>query len=238
MTRAGHAAGALREGRPEGGAAAAMPVDRRAQLPPPQFLAPADGGRLFRALENAAGLIRSPVQFIAARDGEGTSSLARDFSLICARELNQRVLLLDIDPPGGGQAKWFARHRVVEVGAADPDLATSQFGFQEIGEAGLHLNNWIPPNPLTGAQWRAVFGVLQTLFDIVVIDAPPLVRSFDGVSLSAHVATNILVVEAEATQAAAARDLRDRIEDLGGHISGCLMNKRRVHLPDWLARRL
>ena len=216
-----------------------VPRDRRAQLPAPHFLSAADGGRLLRALENADGLIRSPVQFIAARSAEGTSSLARDFSLICARDLNQRVLLLDIHAPGNRQAKWFAERGAPDAKAASaPEAGQSHFGFQEVGTSGLHINHWIPPNPVTGGQWRAVFGALRELFDIVVVDAPPLATSFDGLGLSPHVAANILVVEAEATQAAAARDLRDRIENLGGTIAGCAMNKYRIHLPQWLARRL
>jgi len=219
-------------------------ADPRAQLPPPRFLRHDDGSRLLRALEDAQGRVRSPVQFIAAGAAEGTSSLARDFSLLCVRELGQRVLLLDLDPPGDRQSTWFMRARGA-AGAGDPvatfgglprelDDTAELFGLHEIGTSRLHLNRRLPPTLLTGAQWRATFAAMTRAFGIVVIDAPALARSFDGVSIAAQVATSILVVEAETAQADATRTLRDRIEAAGGDIAGCVMNKRRSYLPGWL----
>jgi Mrp family chromosome partitioning ATPase len=223
-------------------AAAASP-GRRGGLPMPQCLSVADGMRLLRAIEDGEGRIMAPVQFIAARGGEGTSTVARDFSLICAREFNLRVLLLDLEAPGDRQAAWFARQRGelgTDLGASfggEPaalEHLAAAFALHEIGQSRLHLNRLVPGHGLTGAQWRAEFALLRQHFDLVAIDAPPLARSFEGVGLAAHVGTSILVVAAEETPASAIRTLRDRIAQAGGDVAGCVMNKRRFRMPAWL----
>jgi Mrp family chromosome partitioning ATPase len=220
---------------------------RHGGLPAPQCLSVADGTRLLRSIEDGEGRIMAPVQFIAARGGDGASTVARDFSLICAREFGLRVLLLDLEAPGDRQAAWFARQR------ADPSAGFSAsfggepaalehlaetFALHEIGQSRLHLNRAVPGHGLTGAQWRAEFALLRRHFDLVVIDAPPLARSFEGVGLAAHVATTILVIAAEETPAGAIRALRDRIAQSGGDVAGCVMNKRRFRVPAWLQRGL
>jgi Mrp family chromosome partitioning ATPase len=48
----------------------------------------------------------------------------------------------------------------------------------------------------------------------------------------------ILVVNAESTRAPVARNLRDRLTEVGGPVIGCVLNRRRYHIPGFLYRRL
>jgi Mrp family chromosome partitioning ATPase len=93
--------------------------------------------------------------------------------------------------------------------------------------------------PVSGPfAWADLFTALRKDFDLVLIDSPPFERSYDGIVLAADVDTSLLVVEAERTRAAAVGNLRDRIQDMGGHVAGAVLNKRRRHVPDFLFRRL
>jgi Mrp family chromosome partitioning ATPase len=218
--------------------------DQAAQLPGPEFLSSVDGLRLLRSLETSDGVMKSPVQFIGSRSAEGTSTLARDFSLMCSRDLNLKVLLLDLEAPGELQWKFFRDHlsaahtHVAEFPDSSKELVqiAAALNIHEIGSSRFFVNQRTLPNLPKSAYWRVIFAVLQENFDLIVIDGAPLERTFDGVRLAAQVATNILVVEAEATRSAVSQNLRNRIEDLGGDITGCIVNKRRFYIPNWLYR--
>jgi Mrp family chromosome partitioning ATPase len=82
------------------------------------------------------------------------------------------------------------------------------------------------------------FSRLRSEFDLVLIDSPPVQRSYDGIIMAREVDTNLLLVEAEKTRSAVAQNLRDRILDAGGHISGVVLNKRRFHIPGFIYRRV
>lgn len=224
-----------------------VPVLREqdSHLPQPRFLSLKDGTQLLQSLEDAEGLVQSPVQFMAARSGEGTSSIARDLALVCARTLNLRVLLLDLEAPGNRQITWMraalpsSSGLVLSAGSGwsrDMSQIAAAFALHEVAGSRLHVNQRVLPPLPNSAYWRVIFGVLQEQFDVVVIDSPPLERSFDGVRLSSQVATTVMVVEAEEARSADCQNLRRRIADLGGEIAGCVVNKRHGGLPRWLQR--
>lgn len=94
-------------------AALARPV-----MPRPVFMSPSDGARLIYLLMKQARPGLETVQFVATRDGEGTTSVVRDLGLIAA-SLGVRVLILDLDGAGQEHATWLR----TQYGAASPDTA-------------------------------------------------------------------------------------------------------------------
>ena len=48
------------------------------------------------------------VEFIAAREGEGVSTVAREFAFYAARTMRRRVWLIDLDLMGQSQAQVIA----------------------------------------------------------------------------------------------------------------------------------
>jgi Mrp family chromosome partitioning ATPase len=71
-----------------------------------------------------------------------------------------------------------------------------------------------------------------------VIDSPSIDRSYDGIMLAPAVDANLLVVEAERTRSAVAQNLRDRILDVGGTISGVVLNKQKFYIPGFIYRHI
>jgi hypothetical protein len=187
--------------------------------PGPSFLDPGEGTALVTMLrrDRSTGAI---VQLIAAGAGEGTSSLARDLALLAALR------------SGFGAAIAATR----SLAAAPPEMVVHQLVISRLPRdvAVSEMRR-----PVSGPfAWADLFTALRKDFDLVLIDSPPLERSYDGVVLAADVDTSLLVVEAERTRAASVRNLRDRIQDMGGHVAGAVLNKRRRHVPDFLFRRL
>ncbi len=79
---------------------------------------------------------------------------------------------------------------------------------------------------------------LKTRFDLVWIDAPPVLAATEGLLLAPATDGVVLVVEAEATRRPVARAAVERIRDSGAPLLGMLFNKRRHHIPDALYRLL
>jgi Mrp family chromosome partitioning ATPase len=219
--------------------------------PGPSFLDPGEGTALITMLRRDRGAA-AIVQLIAAGAGEGTSTLARDLALIAARMPGLRVLLLDLDPPGTAQLAALragfgaAVAATRSLPAAPPELVFHQLAISRlprdiaVSEMRRPASGPFPlgPFPLGPFAWRPLFSALRKDFDLVLIDSPPLERSYDGILRAQDVDTTLLVVEAERARAAAVRNLRDRIQDIGGQVAGAALNKRRRHVPDFLARRL
>jgi hypothetical protein len=68
-------------------------------------------------------------------------------------------------------------------------------------------------------------------FGTIVIDAPSLKDSPDGIGLTARADATVLVVEAEATRQPVIENLRDTLIGAGAKIIGVVMNKRRYYIP-------
>jgi Mrp family chromosome partitioning ATPase len=73
-------------------------------------------------------------------------------------------------------------------------------------------------------------------FDLVLVDAPPLSDSSIGLSIAKHVDGVVLVVEAEKTRWPELVSAKNDLAGAGGNLIGVVFNKRRNHIPAWLAR--
>src|SRR5580658_7830031 len=81
------------------------------------------GGGLGRPPGGSSGRGRA-IEFIAARDGEGVSTVAREFALYVVRRLRRRVWLIDLDLMDQTQAEVFARDPL-RYGALGPATAAT-----------------------------------------------------------------------------------------------------------------
>jgi Mrp family chromosome partitioning ATPase len=207
-------------------------------LPAPEFLSVVEGVQLAHLFHPEGGL-GTVVQIIAAHDGEGTSSIARDLCLVAAAEAGMRVLLLDIDGVGRKQADAVRKVHaeplalVGTIAARPADLAVLRVGrsFFHVGEP--QRNTAVP-----SAAWPGILKLLRPRFDLVVVDSPALDRSFDGILFAPHADGSVLVIEAETTRSASVQSLRDRLSEIGGKVIGCVLNKRRYYVPQAIYERV
>ena len=220
-----------------------------AEIPVPEFMRSSDGGRLLYLLRHEHGDHPIIVQFIAARAGEGTSSMARDLALIAARDFGLRVLLLDLLGRGeSSQFSWFDQHyrghgaqAIRQWDVPDPEGLQEMAQHVAIYQLGRHPL-WVSENDASWnpgwAHWTNIFPPLLANFDLILVDSPALERHYDGIMISPHVTANLIVIEAEATRAAVVQNLRDRILEVKGVIAGTLLNKRQFYIPEAIYKRL
>jgi hypothetical protein len=170
------------------------------------------------------------VTFISASEGEGTTTIATAFALALHEETGKRVLLVS-----NGQAK----KGIVETFLAGADVSTA---LKQVG-AGVYGGCWTVSD-----EGRRHFGrvsldknfwsSLQSLFDVIVIDAPALQTGSDGVAYARISNATILVVEAESTRKQVVENLRDTLTAAGAKIAGIVMNKREFHIPESVYKHL
>ncbi|MFI4973351.1 MAG: sugar kinase [Caulobacterales bacterium] len=212
----------------------------------------------------APALARAPViQFIAARGGEGTSTIARELAFYAARTLARRVWLIDLDLMAQGQMATIERcsARYGELGAAvsaSPDgsmFFTVQPPLKRpdgrpwpdaryltahaVGGPGFWVTQF-RAEALRGRQTPHIlptgdyWNTLRRHADLVIVDAPAVERSQAGLTVARFMDQIVLVVAADQGDVHAPAQLREAIEDAGGRCAGLFFNRANLDAPGFL----
>jgi capsular exopolysaccharide synthesis family protein len=200
-----------------------------------------------RVYQNLAAVIsdstKKVIQFIGSREGEGTSTVVREFARVSAMKFGKSVLLLDADQHHPRQHLFF--HIAAECGWQEVvrDNGPIEKAFHQYGETRLFISpssqNFASHPQIYNSLLLDVFWKkLKQRFDLILVDSPPVTTSTDGLAISSKVDGVILVVEAEKTRWPVAENVRDRIKRSGGNILGIVLNKRRFYIPDFIYKRL
>lgn len=243
---------------------------RRAAKPAADAPAMASGVDLSREMADLLGAFGAPtpgrgrvVQFVAAADGEGTSTVAREFARLAATRASRGVWLVDLDLMGDAQVRAVQGDpgRFGAVGgpaAASPDgsmfFAVQPPARGPDGRAwpdarylscypAMGRRLWVTrfrTEALTPGQTVRVlrstpwWDALRRHADWVVVDAPSTARSSAALALAPLVDATVLVVGAEKTDAAVHAGLRDAIVSVGGQCAGVVLNRVRTRPPGFL----
>jgi len=174
------------------------------------------------------------LQFLGSQEGEGTSTIAREFGRVAASRFNQRVLLLEMQPRA-----WSGRSGI--RGAAGPQNAVRPL---RVGQTSLYLASLptemaVASRPLDYPPANiGLWTELRESFDVIVIDALPAAASPESLTIAGQVDGVILVLEAERTSTRLAEQTKDRLERSGARMLGMVFNKRQQHVPGFLDQRL
>ena len=205
------------------------------------------------------------VQFVAAANGEGTSTVAREFARLAASRSTRPVWLVDLDLLSDGQfqAVSLDPSRFGDVGgpsAATPDgsmfFAVQPPSWAPDGRpwpdarylsahAAMDRRLWVTrfrSETLAAGQSVRVlrttgwWEALRRHADWIVIDSPSTERSSAALALAPMMDATVLVVGAERSDAALHAGLRDAINATGGQVAGVVLNRVRVRAPGFLRK--
>jgi hypothetical protein len=203
------------------------------------------------------------IEFIAARDGEGVSTVARELALRLARVERRRVWLIDLDLMGQSQAQVIADDpiRFGELGPAaqaspdgsmfftvQPPLSRPDgrpwpdaryIGAHAVGGAGLWVTRFrreaLRPNQgVHVTPTPAYWTALKKHADVVIVDAPAAQRSQAGLTVAPLMDEVVLVVAADEADHRAPVQLRDDLEAVGARCSGVFVNRVQLETPAFL----
>jgi Mrp family chromosome partitioning ATPase len=196
--------------------------------------------RLNPLFANQQGCI---LTFIAARPGEGTTTVASHFAEALAKETGRKVLFLGTDPETERFTVQIADFSTnVENGGLLSNGAQQSQALQPSNFSNS-LSKWTTLNDNRNLTSRLMhngefWDSMKDSFDVIVIDAPSLQSSSDGVVLASKSDSVILVVESESTRQPVIENLRDTLLACGANIAGVILNKRRFYIPDSVYKRL
>ena len=147
-----------------------------------------------------AGPKLQTILFTSSSEGEGKTTaaygVARDFAMG-----GKRVLLMDADMRKPSVHQYFNVHSGVGLSSVLNEFCSSTEAIIETAVPGL----WIMPSGpipssaaalLSGRQFGALLKDVSKIFDIVVIDGPPVFGLADTPRLAAAARSTVFVVEA------------------------------------------
>lgn len=166
--------------------------------------------------------------FVSAEPGEGKTTICNNLAITLA-QLGKRVLVVDGDMRRPNVHDFFHVNRtpgLVNYLTGDVDWRTL---VQPSGLNGLDclVSGTTPPNPselLSSDRMRSLIDDATATYDLLLLDAPPLLNVADGRILSTMVEGSILVVKAGNTPRDMVRRAEIYVIDVGAHLLGVVLN--------------
>ncbi len=162
--------------------------------------------------------------------GEGKSTVMANLA-ICIAQDGQRVVVVDCDLRRPTQHRMFPTlSNERGLSSVLTNACSLEDALQESPVENLSVltSGPVPANPgrlVESLRLRQVLQQLAGKFDIVLVDAPPLLVVGDAVALSRSAKGMVLVVESGKTTRRMLSDLRQRAETAGIEPTGVILNK-------------
>lgn len=211
---------------------------------------------LYRALsQSPASEEGRSVMFIAARTGEGVSSVAASFALLAAEQARRAVWLVELDLRrnhlfnafavgpfaqtfGGVGPPYSAALKTQPFFTVEPETPETTGGLglftaHRVGDTRLMVTQFDAARlkPTQTIRVRAQSPYWQTVREVTdwaVLDAPALDSSSVGLIIASQADHVVLVMEADSTPPEEVDGLRRKIVAHGGHVTGIVLNRRRA----------
>ena len=203
------------------------------------------------------------VHFLAARSGEGTSAVSREFARYAARRARGPVWLVDADIPQSEQYAAIGaeqgRFGVMGVAAAASPNGSTFFNVHPPahGRSGApaHPAHYLVAYPIGGPKlWvtrfrrealqphqtvhvipsGAYWASLRQHAELVIVDSPAADRSQAGITLAPFMDATVMVLAADGADAAGPAALKTAIAGAGGRLAGVFVNRVDVEPPAFL----
>ncbi len=175
--------------------------------------------------------------------GDGKSLIASNLAGAYAQE-NKKVLIIDCDLRKGRQADIFGIKKTqttgytnlilnytnASLGIIQTDKIELKDYICKTGVKNVHLipNGPIPPNPieLLGAtKNKELIEALKKIYDIVILDCPPVLGLSDTLVMTRYSDINIVVVSCGKTKVDDLGDVKKAFDKAKANITGIILNK-------------
>jgi len=172
----------------------------------------------------------------SAERAEGKTTSAAMFAIVASLHQGLRTCLVDADLHRPRLAKLFATRggpglAEILAGALPPEACLQGCRHENLRLIPAGSPRSSPSGLLIPDRLAAVFRRLKLLFDLIVIDAPPLLPVSDPAVLSREVDGVALVVRAGRTQRDVALRAKKILEDAGANLLGAIVNNVDDVLP-------
>ncbi|MDP2309768.1 MAG: polysaccharide biosynthesis tyrosine autokinase [Pseudomonadota bacterium] len=189
----------------------------------------------YRAIRNSIAFagVDSPIDILTVTSsipGEGKSTFCTNLA-ICLANDGKRVVVVDCDLRRPTQHKSFptlGNDRGVSSVLSQTMLLADAVQSTPIANLAILTSGPLPNNPgrlVESLRLRQMLQELARSFDMVLVDAPPILAVGDALNLGRASKGTIIVVESGRTTRRMLSDLRGRIEGSGFEPIGIVLNK-------------
>ncbi len=182
------------------------------------------------------------VLFSGSKEKEGTSTVLFSYAVTLASE-GEKVLVVDANLRSPALHRLFKADR----GSGLADLLAEKIPVENVIKktqienlmlitSGLHR-----PNPFLLFQsenWGDFMEDIKTKADWILFDSPPVNTYSDSCVISSKTDSFILVVKAGKTRWEVANSALSQMKQWNDNISGAVLNRKKMHIPEWLYKRL
>lgn len=181
----------------------------------------------------------STVAFTSTVPGEGVSYVTQSFAAELAQRTRRKTLIADISV--------LQRIDIFHYNQASRHCAETDVPYLFVLQAGNDGTTGLSTNPralaplMAGSDLDQGLSNLQTLrfvFDFILVDCSSMKASADAAFFASAVDGVILVVEADKTRKEQVRNAITSMEMAEANVLGCVLNKRRYPIPNWVYRRI
>ncbi|EPP5140769.1 polysaccharide biosynthesis tyrosine autokinase [Acinetobacter baumannii] len=158
----------------------------------------------------------------------GKSFISTNLATIFA-QCNKRVLLIDADMRRGYMHKYFD----VDVKPGLSELLSGQADLQkvlhktQVANLDVITRGKSPTNPseiLSSNQFKELLEQLQSQYDHIIIDTPPVLAVTDGIIISQYTGVNLIVARYAKSQMKELELTVNRFEQAGVKVNGFILN--------------
>lgn len=163
----------------------------------------------------------------STRSGEGKSSTALAVAQNFARR-GASVLLIDSDLRKPAFKAASDKVGLTRLLTGDEEAARSHIVPTQFADLWLMPSGPLPPNPadlLSTGRFQEILGEVTAHFDIIIIDAPPVIGLADSLLLASVTGHIMFVVESGKTRTKAAVEALRMLGGTGTHIVGATLTK-------------
>ncbi|EPP9362624.1 polysaccharide biosynthesis tyrosine autokinase [Acinetobacter baumannii] len=177
------------------------------------------------ALANAKNNI---IMIVGPSPEVGKSFISTNLATIFAQG-NKRVLLIDADMRRGYMHKYFD----VDVKPGLSELLSGQADLQkvlhktQVANLDVITRGKSPTNPseiLSSNQFKELLEQLQSQYDHIIIDTPPVLAVTDGIIISQYTGVNLIVARYAKSQMKELELTVNRFEQAGVKVNGFILN--------------
>jgi len=174
--------------------------------------------------------------------GDGKSMISSNLAGAYAQE-NKKVLIIDCDLRKGRQAEIFGVKKTNTTGYTnlilkynDPDLDTQTeledyICKTDIENVDLIPNGPTPPNPielLSSSRNKELIDDLKEIYDIIILDCPPVLGLSDALVMTKYSDANIIVISKGKTKVESLLEVKKSFEKVNSVITGVVTNKAKA----------
>ncbi len=177
------------------------------------------------------------IAFTSSNPREGVSYVVESFGVEIARRTAKRVLIAETEDLKKADIHHYD---LVAKYCSPTNLANLSVLSSKMPIETEDLPAKIQMRTKSSIFERGLYN-LQTLrfcFDFILLDCPALSDSGDAAILAPQVEGVAVIVEADRTRKEQVSSAIKTIENAEGNFLGCVLNKRRYTVPNWIYKRL